>query len=134
MKLQWSIQSSYTQIAWKRFISLVKMNVYDSSSKCLHWLKVFHLDYIYFFILLINTTQFLCIDTMKFLISLWRIGLRPWHHTAWIHFAPPFPILTSFWSKAFLAHSFFKDWCLKSFLTLKIINVRRYIKSSLHMY
>ena len=89
----------------------------------------FHISYF-----LSNTTQFFSIDAMEFFIFFWRISLLLWHYTFWIHFAPPFPSLTSFWSKTFSTLSLSRDWCLKSlFFNIKI-NVRRCIGSSLRMH
>ena len=109
------------------------MNIYDPPTKVLTIdLKLF--IWLTFFLLLINTTQFLRSDATKFFIFLWRISLWLWHHTFWVQFAPHFPSQTSFRNKTFSTLSLFRDWHLKSSFVKEKKNVRRYIGTSLRMY
>ena len=134
MKLQCSIQSSHTQIAQSQVTYLTSRNEHVwLLTKVFTSIEGFSFGF-HFSYFMINTTQFLSNDAVKFFIFLWGISLWLWDHTFWIRFAPPFPSQISFWNKTFSTLSLSRDWCLKSlFFNIKI-NVRRYIGSSLRMH
>ena len=118
------------------------MNVYDSSPKRLHWLKAFHLAfifhtlYIYIYIyIFINTTQFLSIYAMKFFIFHWRIRFR--HHTNKYILLHIFLVKLVFEIRPFQLFLFLEIDVWTAFseqLFHRKLNVRRYIRPSLLKY
>ena len=114
MKLQWWIQSSHTQIAQSQVTYLTSRNERVwLLTKVFPSIEGFSFGF-HFSYFMINTTQFLSNDAVKFFIFLWGISLWLWDHTFWIRFAPPFPSQISFWNKTFSTLSLSRDWCLKS--------------------
>ena len=133
MKFQWSIQSSHTHITQSQVTYLTSRN-----ERIWPFTKVFTLIEsfsfgFHFSYFLINTTQFFSIAAMKIFIFFWRISLLLWHHTFWIHFAPPFPTLTSFWSKAFLVLSPFWRLTFEELFDRKIKCEEIYKIKSMHV-
>ena len=101
MKLQLSIQSSYTQLYEVKWpISLIEMNIYDSSPICLHLIESYSFSF-HFLYFLSNTTQILRSDAINFLIKFWQLSFWLWHYTFQYIFVPPFPSQTNFRSKTF---------------------------------
>ena len=133
MKPQWSIQSNHTHITKSQVTYLTSRNeLIWCLTKVFTLIESFSFGF-HFSYFLSNTTQFFSIDAREFFIFFWRISLLLWHHTFWIHFAPPFPSLTSFWSKTFSTLSPFWRLTFKELFDRKIKSEEIYKIKSMHV-